>query len=133
MGSRSSARSSGAPSSKDKDAKKKVELKKALPAVWELLKPRRWLLIGGFGLMIINRISGLVLPASTKFLVDNVMNRHPLVLPKSLGFLTDSMARHHDSLLPILVGSVLTATFIQGITSFTLTQLLAKAAQRLIP
>jgi subfamily B ATP-binding cassette protein MsbA len=130
MGSRGSARSS--PAASGKDSKPKIELKKALPAVWDLLRPRRWLLIGGFGLMIINRISGLVLPASTKFLVDNVMNRHPLVLPGRLRFLSDSVARHHDSLLPILVGAVLTATFIQGITSFTLTQLLSKAAQRLI-
>jgi subfamily B ATP-binding cassette protein MsbA len=65
-------------------------------------------------LMIINRLTGLVLPASTKYLVDDVMNKH-----------------RADLLLP-LVGIVLLSTLIQGITSFALTQTLSKAAQRLI-
>ena len=115
------------------EAKKKPALRKALPAVWDLLRPRRWLLIGGFGLMIINRVAGLVLPGATKFLVDNVMNGHPLVVPRALQPIAGRLM-HHDPghLLPVIVGAVLTATFIQGITSFTLTQLLSKAAQRLI-
>ncbi|MGH9703452.1 MAG: hypothetical protein ACRD4K_08755, partial [Candidatus Acidiferrales bacterium] len=42
---------------------------KLLPEVWALLKPRRAVLLLSFGLMAINRLSGLVLPASTKYLV----------------------------------------------------------------
>jgi len=68
----------------------------------------------GFVLMLINRVSGLVLPYSTKYLIDTVM------------------VKHHLQLLKPLVGAVLLATLIQGITSFALTQLLSKAAQRLI-
>jgi subfamily B ATP-binding cassette protein MsbA len=68
----------------------------------------------GFLLMVINRLSGLVLPYSTKFLIDSVI------------------AKHHVELLRQLVSVVLLATVIQGITSFSLTQLLSKAAQRLI-
>jgi len=64
--------------------------------------------------MVINRISGLVLPASTKFLVDDVIGKH-----------------RADLCLP-LVGMVLLATLVQGLTSFALTQTLSKAAQRLI-
>jgi subfamily B ATP-binding cassette protein MsbA len=64
--------------------------------------------------MILNRISGLVLPYSTKFLIDGVI------------------AKHHIELLRRLVFTVLGATIIQGISSFSLTQLLSKAAQRLI-
>ncbi len=64
--------------------------------------------------MVINRVSGLVLPYSTKYLVDTVM------------------VKHHLQLLKPLVGVVLLATLIQGVTSFGLTQLLSKAAQRLI-
>ncbi len=64
--------------------------------------------------MVINRITGLVLPASTKFLVDDVIGRHRTAL-----------------LLP-LVGAVLLSTLVQGVTSFALTQTLSKAAQRLI-
>jgi len=89
-------------------------LRNVLPAVWELMRPRRGLLALGFVLMVINRVSGLVLPYSTKFLIDSVI------------------AKHHVELLRRLVSVVLVATFIQGITSFALTQLLSKAAQRLI-
>ena len=87
---------------------------KALPEIWPLLRPRRGLLLLGFGLMVINRLSGLVLPASTKFLIDNVINK-----------------RQIHMLYP-LVGVVLSATLIQAITSYSLTQTLSKAAQKLI-
>ncbi len=93
---------------------KKTQVFKALPEVWQLIRPRRGLLALGFVLMVINRISGLVLPYSTKFLVDKI------ILPR------------HLERLPLLVGVVLTATLIQGLTSFTLTQTLSKAAQKLI-
>ena len=92
----------------------KAKLSKVMPEVWKLVKPRRALLGGSFLLMIVNRASGLILPASTKYLIDNVMGKHQLNL-----------------LLPI-VGFVVFATIIQGVTSFTLTQLLSKAGQRLI-
>src|SRR5215469_4148659 len=58
----------------------KPKLKKVLPEVWKLMKPRLWLLGGSFLLMIINRVSGLVLPASTRYLIDNVMGKHQLYL-----------------------------------------------------
>jgi ABC-type multidrug transport system fused ATPase/permease subunit len=92
----------------------KPPLKKVLPEVWKLVSPRRWLLAGGFGLMIVNRASGLILPASTRYLIDDVMDKRQI------------------GLLPLIVGAVVTATILQGITSFTLTQLLSKAGQRLI-
>ena len=92
----------------------KPKLKNVLPEIWKLMKPRRWLLAGSFLLMIINRASGLILPASTRYLIDNVMGKHQL------------------HLLPIIVGVVILATILQGITSFTLTQLLSKEGQRLI-
>ncbi len=93
---------------------KKTEIFKALPEIWELIRPRRVLLALGLLLMVINRVSGLVLPASTKYLVDDVIGK-----------------RHFRLLYP-LVGVVLVATLIQGITSFALTQTLSKAAQKLI-
>src|SRR3954462_5356322 len=90
------------------------QLRLVLPDVWDLIRPRRTLLALGFLLMVINRISGLVLPYSTKYLIDNVI------------------IKHQSSLLKPLVLAVLLATAIQGVTSFSLTQLLSKAAQRLI-
>lgn len=78
------------------------------------MHPRRGLLAAGFVLMVINKLAGFVLPYSSKFLIDNVVTRH------------------ETELLRPLVIAVLTATVIQGVTSFSLTQLLSKAAQRLI-
>ena len=91
-----------------------VSVFKALPEVWTLIHPRRWLLALGLLLMVINRVAGLVLPASTKFLIDDVIGKH------------------HVNLLPPLVGAVLLSTLVQAATSFALTQTLSKAAQRLI-
>ena len=85
-----------------------------LPHIFQLVGPRRWLLLAGFLLMVVNRVAGLVLPASTKFLSDDVIGKQQVSL-----------------LLP-LVGAVVAATAIQGITSFVLVQTLSKAAQRLI-
>jgi subfamily B ATP-binding cassette protein MsbA len=89
-------------------------LRAMLPDLWVLVRPRRWLLLGGFALMAINRVAGLVLPASTKYLIDDVLTKG-----------------RRELLLPI-VAAVVAATIIQAITSFALTQLLSKAAQRLI-
>ena len=84
------------------------------PDIWALVRPRRWLFALGFVLMVINRVSGMVLPASTKFVIDDVIGK-----------------RHLTALGPIVLG-VMAATLVQGVTSFALTQLLSKAAQRLI-
>ena len=64
--------------------------------------------------MLVNRVMGLVLPVSVKYVVDNVITKGNIAL-----------------LTPLVLG-VFTATMIQGATSFTLTQLLSKEAQRLI-
>jgi len=89
-------------------------LKSAWPLLRELIRPRKGKIAFGFLLMGINKVCGLVLPGSTKFLIDNVINKHQV------------------ELLTRLVGAVFAATIIQGITSFSLTQLLSKEGQRLI-
>ena len=101
--------------SKPDDKKFQMERLKAVwPEVWKLMRPRRGLLAIGFVLMVCNKLAGFVLPYSSKFLIDNVV------------------ARHETGLLRPIVLAVLLATVIQGVTSFSLTQLLSKAAQRLI-
>src|SRR5207253_1490699 len=59
--------------------KKSQRLRAIIPMVWELVRPRRALLAIGFGLMVINRVSGLVLPYSTKFLIDTVIVKRHLI------------------------------------------------------
>jgi ABC-type multidrug transport system fused ATPase/permease subunit len=96
-----------------KAAKKKIKWS-SLPDIWALLHPRRGMLLLGLGLVAINRVAGLILPGSSKYLFDNVLDKHETKL-----------------LLPIVL-AVVGATLLQGITSFTLTQLLSKSAQRMI-
>jgi subfamily B ATP-binding cassette protein MsbA len=100
------------PSTAPKNKKKTAW--KNLPHIWELIKPRRGILLLGLVLMAVNRVSGLILPASTKYLVDDVVGKHRIQL-----------------LTPIVL-AVLGATVVQGLTSFTLTQLLSKSAQKMI-
>ncbi|HWZ32858.1 MAG TPA: ABC transporter ATP-binding protein [Bryobacteraceae bacterium] len=89
-------------------------LRELWPDLREMILPRRGLLALSFVLMIVNRLSGLVLPYSTRFFIDDVIGK------KQTGML-----------LPLVLG-ILGATLIQGLTSFSLTQLLSKTGQRLI-
>jgi subfamily B ATP-binding cassette protein MsbA len=89
-------------------------LKGAWPLLRELIRPRKGKIGVGFLLMAINKLCALVLPGSTKFLIDNVITK-----------------RQVELLVP-LVSGVFAATLIQAITSFSLTQLLSKEGQRLI-
>jgi ATP-binding cassette, subfamily B, putative efflux pump len=68
----------------------------------------------GLGLLVVNRLSGLVLPSSSKLLLDRVIGQHQAGL---LGWIAVAVA---------------VATLIQGATSFALSQVLGVAAQRAI-
>jgi ATP-binding cassette, subfamily B, putative efflux pump len=80
----------------------------------DLVWPRRHLFLLGLILVFINRAASLVLPTSTKYLIDDVVQN-----------------RREDLLVP-LVGIVGAAVLVQGVTSFALTQLLSASAQKLI-
>ena len=94
--------------------KKKADLKKVMPEIWKLVRPRRWVLLLGLLLVAINRVAGLVLPFLSKPFVDQVLRKHQA-----------------NRLVPLVI-AVFVATLIQAITSFSNTQLLSKAAQRMI-
>jgi ABC-type multidrug transport system fused ATPase/permease subunit len=116
---RSESRRSEFRGSESKDGgRPKRKQSEQLRAIWpdlrEMILPRRGLLALGFLLMIINRLSGLVLPYSTRFLIDSVIGKR------------------QTQLLTPLVLAIVGATLIQGVTSFSLTQLLSKTGQRLI-
>src|SRR6201981_2056660 len=97
-----------------KPRKSAAETWKALPEIWALLRPRKGVMLLGLLLMSINRIAGLALPFSPKYFFDNVIGKH-----------------QSNLLLPIVL-VVIGATIVQGITSYSLTQLLSKSAQRMI-
>jgi subfamily B ATP-binding cassette protein MsbA len=96
--------------------KHKPNLKKIGPQVWALVAPRKGLIAGGLALMAVNRLAGLVLPLVSKPLLDTVLSpKHP-----------------HPEMLARVIAVVLLATVVQAITSYSLTQLLSVAGQRLI-
>ncbi|WP_420236079.1 ABC transporter ATP-binding protein [Telmatobacter bradus] len=96
--------------------KRRPSLKKLWPKIRSLVVPRLGLLSVGLILMVVNRIAGLVMPYTSKPLLDDVLaGAHP-----------------HPELLPRFIALVFGATVLQAITSFSLTQLLSKAGQRLI-
>jgi ATP-binding cassette, subfamily B, putative efflux pump len=95
-------------------AKKKVTASEAWREARELMWARRGRLALGLALMLVNRLAGLVLPATSKFLIDDVIGR-----------------RHAQLLVPLaLVAGA--ATIVQAVTSFALSQVLGVAAQRAI-
>src|SRR6266702_3341303 len=96
--------------------KRKPNLKKLWPQIRALVAPRKGLLVAGLCLMGINRVAGLVLPFTSKPLLDKVL----------------SPTHAHPELLPRIIALVFSAMIVQALTSFSLTQLLSKAGQRLI-
>jgi subfamily B ATP-binding cassette protein MsbA len=96
------------------EPKKKIQWSHAWADARELVwTHRRRLMIGGV-LMIINQAMGLVLPASTKYLIDVVIGQGR----------TDLLWK-----IALAAGG---ATMVQAITSFSLSQVLGVAAQRAI-
>jgi len=96
------------------EEKRKVSLSTAWRESRELLWRYRGRLALGLGVMLISRLAGLVLPASSKFLVDRVL-----------------VNREVELLTPI-AAAVMIATAIQAVTSFALVRILGIAAQRAI-
>jgi subfamily B ATP-binding cassette protein MsbA len=96
----------------------KAKRKKLTAAAWNetrtLIAARRGRLTLGLVLMLINRGAGLVLPATSKYLLDDVIGKGNV------------------GLLQVLAIAAGAATVVQALTSFALSQVLGVAAQRAI-
>jgi ABC-type multidrug transport system fused ATPase/permease subunit len=92
----------------------KYDRSRAWAEARELIREHRTSLSIGLALMLVNRVSGMVLPYTSKFLIDDVISKH-----------------RADLLLP-LAGIAIVATIIQAATSFALSQVVSIAAQRAI-
>jgi ABC-type multidrug transport system fused ATPase/permease subunit len=94
--------------------KKPLKLSDAWREARELIFAHRWRLALGAGLMLVSRLVGLVLPASSKYIIDEVIGkqRAELLMP-----------------IALIAGA---ATLVQAVTSFALSQVLGVAAQRAI-
>src|SRR5438128_1091740 len=95
-------------------SKQKLQASHIYRDLRDLVWPRRKLFLVGLVLVFINRAASLVLPGSTKFLIDDVVQKH-----------------RQELLIPI-AAAVGIAVLIQAVTSYGLTRLLSTSAQRLI-
>jgi subfamily B ATP-binding cassette protein MsbA len=96
------------------EQKKRVSVSSAWREARELVWKHRRRLALGLVLMLVSRVAGLVLPASSKWLIDEVVGKN-----------------RTDLLMPIALAAG-AATLVQAVTSFVLSQILGVAAQRAI-
>ena len=97
-----------------KDKKKKVTSQTLGIAAREVLLPRWKILLLGLVLIFISRVASLVLPGSSKFLIDNV-------------FKTGDM-----KMLKLIIIAVVAAVSVQAVLNFFLTKILSVEAHFLI-
>src|SRR5712691_13361365 len=94
--------------------KKKIRASDAWRESRDLLWTHRRRLTLGLVLMLISRLAGLVLPLTSKWLIDDVVGKH------------------RTDLLMWIALAAFGATVVQAVTSFALSQILGVAAQRAI-
>lgn len=94
--------------------KKKVDYASAWAEARKIVWSARWRLLIGSILLLISRLAGMVLPASTKYIGDEVFTNRNYGLIKWIA---------------LAIGI---STLVQGVTSFVLSQILGVAAQRAI-
>jgi len=94
--------------------KKKVDYASAWAEARKIVWNARWRLAFGSVLMLISRLAGMVLPASTKYIGDEVFTKQ------------------NYSLIKWIALAIGISTLIQGVTGFALSQVLGVAAQRAI-
>ena len=80
----------------------------------DLMWVHRWRLALGLQLMVISRLAGMVLPGTSKYLIDDVIGKS------------------NWALLPILAWAAGVAVVVEAISSFAVSQILGVAAQRAI-
>jgi len=90
------------------------QLKSALSQVWALVRSHRLLLGIGVLLLLVNRVAGLVVPYTSKLLLDRVIGKRDL------------------SFLAVLAGMMISATIVQAGTTFLLSRLMSRAGQKVI-
>ncbi|MBC7901583.1 MAG: ABC transporter ATP-binding protein, partial [Saprospiraceae bacterium] len=91
--------------------KKKVDYKSAWAEARKIIWNARWRLAVGSVLMLVSRLAGMVLPASTKYIGDEVFTNR------------------NFSLIKWIALAIGISTLIQAVTSFALSQILGVAAQ----
>jgi subfamily B ATP-binding cassette protein MsbA len=99
---------------KEEKKKKTPPLRTILRDAADLVAARKGRLMLGFGILFVNRLAGFVIPFMPRYLLDEVLGKG------------------RRELLPTLVFAAAGATLLQAVTSYSLSQVLGKAAQRSI-
>jgi subfamily B ATP-binding cassette protein MsbA len=95
----------------DEKKKKKIDYSSAWAEARKIIWNSRWRLLVGSVLMLVSRLAGMVLPASTKYIGDEVFTNR------------------NYSLIKWIALAIGISTLVQGVTSFALSQILGVAAQ----
>nr|HRC86257.1 ABC transporter ATP-binding protein [Thermoanaerobaculia bacterium] len=134
MSQRKARKKGSAPAAEPTEApkKKKIRYDQAWQEARGLVFSRWKRLSVGFLLIVISRLAGLVLPASSKVLIDDIIGKgHSEMLSRVAAVIHFPLANQADLLL-LLALVAGTTTLIQSASSFSLTLLLGVTAQRSI-
>jgi len=94
--------------------KGKIDARRAWREASDLIRRHRKSLTVGLALMVVSRLAGMVLPLSTKYLIDDVIGKH-----------------NGHLLMPLALAAGL-ATLVQAVASYANSQVVSVAAQRAI-
>jgi ABC-type multidrug transport system fused ATPase/permease subunit len=108
------ATSSALPATASEEPKRRIDYSRAWAEARQLVWVHRRPLFLGLAIMLVNRLAGLVLPGSSKYLIDEVVGN-----------------RRAELLLPLAL-AVGAATAVQALSGFALSQIVSIAAQRAI-
>ena len=94
--------------------KGKIDARRAWREASDLIRRHRKSLTVGLALMVVSRLAGMVLPLSTKYLIDDVIGKH-----------------NGHLLMPLALAAGF-ATLVQAVSSYANSQVVSVAAQRAI-
>jgi len=94
--------------------KRKGSLREVFVLAWSLLRSRRGLFVTGILLLFINRASGLIIPATTRFIIDDIIGHREV------------------QKLPWIIAILLFTAAIQALSALGTAQVLSKGGQRIV-
>lgn len=99
---------------REKATASKLAVREIVNLAWFLLGTRRTLFCSGLLLLLVNRACGLVIPVSTRFIIDDIIGKQEL------------------RMVPWIVAVLLGVIGVQAATGWGMSQILAKGGQRMI-
>jgi len=95
-------------------SKPKIGFREVFGLAWVLLGSRRGLFLSGLLLLFVNRACGLAMPASARFIIDNIIGLHEV------------------SKVPLIIALLIGSSALQALSAWGMAQILSKGGQRMI-